>query len=57
MDAKEVEDFYIRQARELSEEDRLEEAKRCYLMVVVPDMVIATYERARQYDNMICLVK
>ena len=47
MDAKEVADFYIRQAHELSEEGRLEKAERCYLMVEVPDMAIAMYKRAR----------
>ena len=52
-----IADVFNWQARKLAEEGRLKEAERLYVTVKEPDMAIAMYKRAKQYDNMIRLVK
>ncbi|XP_050306348.1 intraflagellar transport protein 172 homolog [Anthonomus grandis grandis] len=57
LDQVEVSDMYITRAEELEEAGKYRDAEKLYLSVNSPDLAIAMYKRAEQYDNMIRLVE
>lgn len=52
LDRDEVFDMYLKQAERLEEAGKLRDAEKLYVSVDAPDMAIAMYKRAEQYDNM-----
>ncbi|XP_060519882.1 intraflagellar transport protein 172 homolog [Cylas formicarius] len=57
LDQGEVSDMYIARAEQLEEAGKYRDAEKLYLSVNSPDLAIAMYKRAEQYDNMIRLVE
>ncbi|KAJ8934987.1 hypothetical protein NQ314_013074 [Rhamnusium bicolor] len=57
LDQEEVSDMYIKHAEELEEAGKFRDAEKLYLSVNSPDLAIAMYKRAEQYDNMVRLVE
>lgn len=55
LDPEEVSDMYIKHAEELEEAGKYREAEKLYLSVNSPDLAIAMYKRAEQYDNMVLI--
>ena len=49
--------MYIKQANRLEREGDLKLAERLYVIIDEPDLAINMYKKARQYDNMVRLVK
>ena len=57
MSKKEVNDLYIGRAQQMEADNKLQQAEKLYLTVGEPDLAINMYKKARQYDQMIRLVK
>ncbi|KAJ8945935.1 hypothetical protein NQ318_016763 [Aromia moschata] len=57
LEAEEVSDMYIKHAEQLEEAGKYRDAEKLYLSVNSPDLAIAMYKRAEQYDNMVRLVE
>ncbi|XP_044747182.1 intraflagellar transport protein 172 homolog [Coccinella septempunctata] len=57
LEPDEVSTMYLKQAEILEEEKKYRDAEKLYLSVNSPDMAIAMYKRAEQYDNMVRLVE
>jgi intraflagellar transport protein 172 len=49
--------MYIKQAQRLEREGDFKLAERLYVIIDEPDLAINMYKKARQYDNMVRLVK
>jgi hypothetical protein len=49
--------MYIKQAQRMEREGDLRLAERLYLIIDEADLAINMYKKARQYDNMVRLVK
>jgi intraflagellar transport protein 172 len=57
MSPESVSAMFIHQAQRLEREGNQKLAERVYLVVDEPDLAITMYKKARQYDNMVRLVK
>lgn len=57
MSEEDVSSMYIQQAQRLEREGDHRQAERLYITVDEPDLAINMYKKARQFDNMIRLVK
>lgn len=53
LDQDEVADMYIKHAEQLEEAGKYRDAERLYLSINSPDLAIAMYKRAEQYDHMV----
>ena len=49
--------MYIQQAQRVEREGNFKLAERLYLIVEEPDLAVNMYKKARQFDNMVRLVK
>ncbi|XP_031359255.1 intraflagellar transport protein 172 homolog [Photinus pyralis] len=57
LDRSEVSEMYLKQAEQLENAGKYRDAEKLYLSVDAPDLAIAMYKRADQYDNMVRLVE
>ena len=48
--------IYVKQGQKFETQGMFKEAEKCFLTVEEPDLAIAMYKKASQYDNMIRLV-